>query len=186
MAGTRQPTAVVVAKGKKHLSAAEKAERLRHEVPIVPKKEQKKGVVIRYPERLPERMKPRFREYALQLIALGIYMNEKGSGDADALRDYMLHQQSYLNEIGFKNKALSQISGSLTDEQREEAMAQVSYWSKLIARDYNLAKAAANSIGLTVSARCKLVIPQPDEPEDESIMGGFFGGGTLEKLRAVK
>ena len=186
MAGTRQPTAVVVANGKKHLSAAEKAERLRQEVPLVPKAQKKKPVRICYPDRLPDEMRPAFRAYALQLIALGIYINASGSGDADALRDYMLFQHSYLNELALKNKAIQKVRAAKDEDDKAAAMEDVSAWGKLAQKDFAMAKAAAASIGLTVSARCKLVIPQAEDPDHDADFDSFFGGGNLEKLRAVR
>ena len=66
MAGKRQPTDVVIANGRKHLSKAEEAERRAGEVKVSPAKTAKP------PKWLPETLKKDFRAIGKRLIASGL------------------------------------------------------------------------------------------------------------------
>ena len=67
MAGKRQPTDVVIANGRKHLSKTEEAERRASEVKVSPAKTAKP------PKWLPETLKKDFRAIGKRLIASGLY-----------------------------------------------------------------------------------------------------------------
>ena len=84
MAGTRQPTDVVVANGRKHLSRAEEAERRACEV------QAPKPKTIKAPKWVPEQLKKEFRTLGKQLLLCGLYTDL----DADTLGRYLVaHHQ---------------------------------------------------------------------------------------------
>jgi hypothetical protein len=80
MAGKRQPTDVVIANGRKHLSKTEEAERRAGEVKVSPAKTAKP------PKWLPETLKKDFRAIGKRLIAAGLYAEL----DADTLGRYLV------------------------------------------------------------------------------------------------
>lgn len=86
MSGRRQPTEVVVANGRKHLTKAEIAERESHEVKLPTAKTAKP------PKWLPEGLKKDFRALGKKLIAAGLYTDL----DADTLGRYLMAQQQWL------------------------------------------------------------------------------------------
>lgn len=138
MPGPRQPTDLIKANGRKHLSKAEEAERRRGEVRVaVPK-------TATPPKWLPEPLKKDFRAIGKKLIQAGIYT----ALDADALARYMVAQHQYLLATNEAEKALAAKNLEIADA-----------WSKVQERYAKQARNHAADLGLTVTARCRLVIP---------------------------
>lgn len=156
MAGARQPTDLVLMKGAKHLTKAEEAERRRHEVSApVPK-------TAKPPKWLPETLKADFRALGKKLIKVKIYSDL----DADALGRYLVAQHQYLMATGEAEKALAK-----KDVETADA------WSRVQERYAKQARNHAGDLGLTVTARCRLVIPDAkpgaaDNPFLHLIEGG--------------
>lgn len=86
MPGLRQPTDVIKANGRKHLSRAEEAERRRREPKV------NKAKTAKPPKWLPEQLKKDFRTLGKRLIAAGIYTDL----DADTLGRYLVAQHQWL------------------------------------------------------------------------------------------
>ena len=82
MPGPRQPTDLLKATGRKHLSRAEEAARRSREARVEPAKTAKP------PKWLPEWMKKDFRTLGKRLIAAGLYTDL----DADVLGRYLMAQ----------------------------------------------------------------------------------------------
>ena len=138
MAGTRQPTDVVIANGRKHLSKAEEAERRSKEISVAPAKTAKP------PKWLPEALKKDFRSIGKQLIRAGIYTDL----DADTLGRYLISHQQWLAATKQTQKYLNAL-----DVENAEA------WSRMQERYFKPARNCANDLGLTVTSRCRLVVP---------------------------
>ena len=147
MAGTRQPTALVVAKGRKHLTKAEIAEREASEVKLPPAQR------IKAPKWVPEALKKDFKEYARALADAGLYADL----DADTLGRYLIAHQEWLAATSEAQKALQRKDIELADA-----------WSKLQERYFKQARNCANDMGLTITSRCRLVMPQPQEKEEDN------------------
>ena len=98
MAGKRQPTDVVIANGRKHLSKTEEAERRAGEVKVSPAKTAKP------PKWLPEALRKDFRAIGKRLIVSGLYTDL----DADTLGRYLVAQHQWLIATGEAEKALAQ------------------------------------------------------------------------------
>ena len=165
MAGTRQPTDVVIANGRKHLSKAEEAERRSKEISVAPAKTAKP------PKWLPEALKKDFRSIGKQLIRAGIYTDL----DADTLGRYLISHQQWLAATKQTQKYLNAL-----DVENAEA------WSRMQERYFKQARNCANAMGLTVTSRCRLVVPgsgtgsQPTEdanPFLQLIQGGRASNG---------
>lgn len=148
MPGTRQPTALVLAKGKKHLTKKEIAERESAEVqPQKPKS-------VKIPKWVPEDQKSTFRKIAKALIALNIYSDL----DADTLGRYLIAQQCYLQAAAVAIDAMNRLSTK-----------QAAEWSAIQDRYFKEARNCASDLGLTITSRCRLVIPdgmKEKEPEN--------------------
>lgn len=142
MAGPREPINLIIAKGKKHLTKDEIERRKREEIqaPV--------GDVVP-PDYLPDKLKSEFKEIADKLIQINI-MTEL---DVDTLARYLLARQSYL---ALTNKYMKALSGDLKQATKLASMQD---------KAYKQCHLAARELGLTISSRCKLVVPQP--PEDE-------------------
>ncbi len=130
---------MIKANGRKHLSKAEEAERRARE----PKVE--KAKTAKPPKWLPEQLKKEFRALGKQLIAAGIYTGL----DADTLGRYLVAQHQWIIATGEAEQALAQ-----RDQEQADA------WGRVQDRYFKQARNCANDMGLTVTSRCRLVVPE--------------------------
>lgn len=158
MAGKRQPTDVVIANGRKHLSRAEEAERRAGEVKVSPAKTAKP------PKWLLEELKPDFRRLGKRLIAAGLYTEL----DTDTLGRYLVAQHQWELATDEVEKALAEID----PEEAED-------WSRIQDRYFKQTRACANDMGLTMTSRCRLVVPDTGKQatEDSNPMLELIRGG---------
>lgn len=157
MAGKRQPTDVVIANGRKHLSKTEEAERRAGEVKVSPAKTAKP------PKWLPEKLRKDFRAVGKRLIAAGLYTDL----DADTLARYLIAQSEYLMATSHVHKAY-----------QERDPEEVEDWSRIQDRHFKQARNCANDLGLTVTSRCRLVVPESrQETEDSNPLLQLIQGG---------
>ena len=163
MGGPRQRTDVVKAKGKKHLSRAEEAERMAREVTLpTPDK-------LTVPGWLPEYLKPEFRQLAKLLVKSKMGVAQL---DADTIGRYLVAQRQY-------TAASIKTQEYLDQEDAENAAA----WSRLQEKYFAQARSCANDMGMTITSRCKLVLPEGVKPEAEQnpfltlIQGGKAANG---------
>lgn len=156
MAGPRLPTDVVVARGKKHLSRAEEAERRGRELKLA------KPKTAKPPKWLAEEQKKDFRALGKRLIAAGIYSDL----DADSLGRYLTAQRQW-------ELATEMAQAALEAGDQEDADA----WSRVQDRYFKQARACAGDLGLTVTSRCRLVVPEADEPAVDNAFLRLIQGG---------
>ena len=141
MAGARQPIELVLAKGRKNLTKAEIEQRRSQELKVDFKD-------VSPPEYLPAKLKKDFEEIAAKLLAIGI-MTEL---DEDCLARYLIAQSNYLNYTKLLAKAMrTEDMDAIIKAQRAQDVA------------FKQCQSAANALGLTISSRCKLVVPQAAE-----------------------
>ena len=144
MAGPRQPIELVIANGNKHLTKAEIEHR---------KSTEFKAPVgdVSAPDYLPEKLKIEFNDIAAKLIKIDI-MTEL---DVDLLARYLLSKQSYLVLTNKYNKAIIK-----DDINRVDKIATMQD------KAFKQCQSAARELGLTISSRCKLVVPKKEEPKE--------------------
>ena len=123
MPGKRQPTDVVVANGRKHLSRSEEAERRAGEVRVKPPK------TAKAPKWLPEGLRKDFRALGKRLIATQETEAALRKRDSEAAED----------------------------------------WGRIQERYFKQARNCANDMGLTVTSRCRLVVPTAPEQRPEDV-----------------
>lgn len=167
MAGRRQPIALVEAKGKKHLTKAEIEERRRTEIHAPSDK-------VTAPSYLTAAQKKAFRKTVKELRAIDLISNL----DVDALARLIIAQDKYkevtqeiekqplmievLHDTGKKDE-----SGEPIMEAREIVNGQVERLALLQDRYFRQCRQGAADFGLTVSSRCRLVVPKAQEaPKD--------------------
>lgn len=147
MAGQRLPIEVVQARGSKHLTKAEIQERQEREIkPITD--------VIIAPDYLTKKQKDIFYKLASQLEKLKIM----GETDVDALARYIVANDSYVHAT----KQLRKMDVK-NDPTKYES------WSKIQERNFKMVRSSANDLGLSISSRCKLVVPganKEDTPKE--------------------
>lgn len=165
MAGPRQPIELVIANGKKNLTKKEIHDRLNSEV-----KPCTDDIVA--PSYLTATQKKQFYKIAGQLEKLGIM----GETDVETLARYITAQGLYEQAV----KDLRAIH-----KQRPKDAEQLPHWAdmldsldKRIDRYFKQATAAASKLGLTISDRCKLVVPVKDEAPKANKFSKFEGAGS--------
>jgi P27 family predicted phage terminase small subunit len=165
MAGPRKPILLNLATGGKNWTKAEIEERLRSEVQPVTD-----GIAA--PPYLTAKQKKQFDTIADQLQRIGIM----GETDCDTLARYITAQGLYEQAV----KDLRQIQ---KDRPKEATPEQLASWALLLDtldkrqdRYFKQAQTAAASLGLTISSRCKLVVPATEEAPKENKFSKFGRG----------
>ena len=133
----RQPVDMVIAKGRKHFTKQDIEERRAQEIDV-PYKD------IEAPLYLTGTLVDEFYDIAYKLLDIGV-MTEL---DEDSLARYLISKQHYLKYSNLVTKALQR-------GEVEETAKLVTAQDKL----YKQVRIAAADLGLTITSRCKLVLP---------------------------
>jgi P27 family predicted phage terminase small subunit len=148
MAGRpKEPIDLLLSKGKSHLTKKEIADRKEEEIKV-PFKD------VEPPEYLTSDQKKKFTDIADKLLAIGI-MTEL---DVDCLAMYVLSHSLYLSYTDIMMDCIrnDDING-LKDIQTMQDKA------------FRQAQTSARDLGLTITSRCKLVVPPPQEDDDDEL-----------------
>lgn len=150
MARPREPIDLVIAKGKKHLTKAEIEARRSQEIDVP-------FTEIHPPDYLSDEQKEKFREIAKKLLAIGIYTEL----DEDNLARYIISQDLYINYTQAINDLIEE--GNLVLLKEIQSMQD---------KAYRQAQMCARDLGLTISSRCKLVVPkiEEDKPKENKFL----------------
>lgn len=169
MARPKEPVNLLIAKGKKHLSQAEITQRQAAEV-------QPCTDEIRPPGYLTAKQKKRFHELAEQLMKLKIL----GETDVETLARYITAEDLYQQAVKDIRSAQKYRPASDSLEEMTLWAAMMDKFDKRQERYFKQAQTAAASLGLTISSRCRLVIPGQKETPKENKFSKFIktaGGG---------
>jgi len=140
---SRLPIEVVQARGAKHLTKAEIAERQACEIkPIADD--------IIAPDYLTKKQKETFYKLSSQLEKLKIM----GETDVDALARYITANDSYVHA-----------TKQLRKKDVKNDPVKYESWSRAQERTFKMVRSSANDLGLSISSRCKLVVPTPATEE---------------------
>ena len=148
MPGPRQKLAVLEGNGRKHLSKAEKAQRAAQEVELP------KPKTMRLPKWLPEAHRKEFRALAKELLAADMGAAQL---DRDTLGRYVVAQAQYAQACRMAEEALAAQSPALAET-----------WVKLQDTCFKQARACANDLGMTITSRCRLVLPEGARPKEKN------------------
>ena len=150
MARPRQPVDLLLVKGKKHLTKAEIEERKSMEVKA-------KADNVKAPAYLPADLKKEFNKIAKELLQIEIMSNL----DVDSLARFIIARKLY---IELSTKLLNNPEILLEDDKI------LNQQDKL----FKQCRSAATDLGLTISSRCKLVIPKKEENKVENKFAKFM------------
>ena len=152
MARPREPISLIEAKGKKHLTKAEIEGRKQTEV-------QTENDKITAPSYLNTLQKREFKKISDELIRIKIMSNF----DCDALARYIKARDKYIK-----------YSNMLEDMPEDLSMIMViEKLDNMQDKAFKQCNAAARELGLTISSRCKLVVPKTEEKKPESKFAKF-------------
>lgn len=146
MAGQRQPIELVLAKGNKHLTKAEIEARRNSEIGPL-------SGDMDPPAYLTKKQKAEFKTIAGQLQELKIM----GETDVDALARYIVANTFYINAVK-----------KLRSKEVRDDPELFGSWLKIQEKMFNQCRASANDLGLSISSRCKLVVPATDKPPEKT------------------
>jgi P27 family predicted phage terminase small subunit len=145
MARPREPINLLEAKGRKHLTKAEIEKRRESEVKA-PADE------IEAPSYLTAELKDEFDKIAKQLVNIGIMTNL----DVDALARFIIARAMY---ISLSMQIIKQPAVLMSDKYPQIAINQD--------KAFKQCSISARDLGLTISSRCKLVIPKSENEKDD-------------------
>lgn len=154
MSGQKQPVDLVLANGKKHLTKEEIEQRKSQEV-----KADSDNIVA--PSYLTKKQSEKFNYYVEELLKVKIIANL----DAETLA------RQVATEFQFEAVAKKLRQTNILDSDYEKLL--VAY-DKL----FKMCRQGASDLGLTVSSRCKLVIPKPPEKQKNKFEKYKAGGNT--------
>ena len=141
MGGQRLPLEIVQARGSKHLTKAEIKERQEREIkPIMDN--------IVAPTYLTKKQREEFYKIADQLKKLKIM----GETDVDALARYIISKDLYVK-----------LSKQLTKTDVLSDPIALDKYLKNQDRLFKQCRSSANDLGLSISSRCKLVVPEANK-----------------------
>ena len=150
MAKQKLPIEVIKARGRKHLTKSEIAEREAGQIKANFDK-------IRAPSYLTKEQKKEFKNISNELKKLGILSNL----DCDSLARFLQHQSQWIEITEQLRKTQMMIK-----EVREVLNLEGEITFKLMRKQekqFALCRLGASDFGLTITSRCKLVIPKTEE-----------------------
>lgn len=168
MAGQRQPIELVIANGKKNLTKQEIHDRLNSEVKPCTDE-------IAAPSYLTAAQKKTFNKIAAQLKKLNIM----GETDCETLARYVTAQSLY-------EQAVKDLRALHKERPKNADAAQLVVWAEMldrldkrVDRYFKQATAAASKLGLSITDRCKLVVPSaPEKPKANKFSVFDKGAGS--------
>lgn len=154
MSRPRKSVAALKATGSRHYTKEQLDEREAREVKAPP------ATCLNPPAYLPATLAEKFRKLAPILMRMGTLSEV----DGDCLARYLIAESNYLRVTNRLTSALN--TGNLQDADK---------WSAMQDRFFKQCRAAGSDLGLTVSGRCRLVLPEGYTVEVEDGEGDLFG-----------
>ena len=163
MAGRpREPINLIMAKGKKHLTKAEIENRKKTEITT-------DHTNVKPPDYLNKEEVKEFYKISKILLDIGIITEL----DEDCLAHYLVSNSSYIKYT----KKIRVLEDELLEAKRTDKKAklksEIDLYLTYQARALKQCRACANDMGLSISSRAKLVMPQPKEEKKENKFAKF-------------
>ena len=166
MGRNKEPIRLIQAKSRKHLTKSEISQREKSELPIIAEN-------IRPPDFLNDSEKAKFNEIADILQQLDIMSDL----DCDVLGRYIKSQSDWEKYSVFVNDTQSLLQAAFYDRDYESILNCTNLLSKyetLRAKAFSQCQTCASSLGLTITSRCKIVMPQKTESPKENKFNEFI------------
>ncbi len=157
MGRNKQPVALIAAKGKTHLTKEEIKRRMTEEVQPV-------NADVVPPSYLSKKQTNEFNEIARMLKALNV-LNET---DVDAVARYVLARELYIN-----------LTKQLSKKEVLNDPYLLDRYIKNQDKAFKQCRAAAGDLGLTITSRAKLVVPESAKPVPKENKFARFNKGAV-------
>ncbi|SFJ33387.1 phage terminase, small subunit, putative, P27 family [Terrisporobacter glycolicus] len=150
----REPINLIKAKGKKHLTKDEVEKREAEEIKV-------NLTEIKAPTYLNAAEKKTFTEISNKLLTVGIFTEL----DEDCLARYIIARRLYISYT----KMLTELIKKRSKSEMEIYLDDINKVQNMQDKSFKQCQSSARDLGLTISSRCKLIIPQKevDDPDDE-------------------
>lgn len=158
----REPINLIIAKGKKHLTKKEIEDRQNSEIKV-------NYIDVRLPEYLSEAQKQEFMRISEILLDIGI-MSEL---DEDCLAHYLIANTNYIAYTKKLEELNIKLLRARKTQTKRQYMSEIDTYLIYQDRALKQCRACANDLGLTISSRCKLVMPPPKDPPKENKFAKF-------------
>lgn len=163
MAGRpREPINLIIAKGKKHLTKAEIEERQGTEITT-------DHTNVKPPEYLNEEEKNEFYRISKILLDIGIITEL----DEDSLAHYLISNTSYIKYTKKIRELENLLLEAKRSDKKNKIKSEIDLYLTYQARALKQCRVCANDMGLSISSRAKLVMPNPKEPPKENKFAKF-------------
>lgn len=163
MAGRpKEPINLIIAKGNKHLSKQEIEERRNTEIQV-------NYTDIKVPDYLDEKEKDEFDKIARILLEIGI-MTEL---DEDCLAHYLIANTNYKKYTKKIRDLEKKIGESKSKDEKKEVLEDIDLYLIYQDRALKQCRGCASDLGLSISSRCKLVMPPSKDPPKENKFSKF-------------
>lgn len=143
----KKPVAVLKAEGSRHYTKAELEEREAREVKA-PETD-----TVKVPKYITGSVRKEFNRLAPALVKMGLL----SSVDGDVLGQYLIAKQQYVS-------ATEQVTRALQDADLDDAKE----WSAIQDRFFKQCRRCAQELGLTVTARASIILPQTADTDSIS------------------
>lgn len=164
MAGRpKEPIDLIIAKGKKHLTKEEIENRKNTELKI-------NHTNVNPPDYLSEKEKVEFNNISNILLEIGI-MTEL---DEECLAHYLIANTSYIKYTKELRKLENKLLKTKDEEKKKEILGFIDLYLKYQDRALKQCRDCANDMGLSITSRCKLVMPPSKDPPKENKFSKFL------------
>lgn len=158
----KQPINLIMAKGKKHLTKAEIEERQKTEIHT-------DHINVTAPEYLTDEQKKDFYRIAKILLDIGIITEL----DEDCLAHYLISNSNYVSYTKKLNELNGKLARARKTEKKKDYMSKIDLYLTYQDRALKQCRACANDLGLSISSRARLVMPEAKEPPKENKFNKF-------------
>lgn len=155
MARPRKPVDLLEYEGKSHRTKKELDQRRKTELKV-------DLTDVKPPGYLTAAQKREFNEIADKLLSLDIFTEL----DEDTLARYLIAKSQYLK----LNKMLNKLMKNDTFFEKLDEATKVSMMQD---KAFKQCRNCAGDLGLTITSRCKLVIPKVEEPKENKFLARF-------------
>lgn len=170
MGRNKEPIQLLQAKNRKHLTKSEISQRETTELPVIAEN-------IRAPDFLNDAEKVKFYQIAAILQKLNIMSDL----DCDVLGRYIKSQSDWETYSEFIDKAQGLLQEAFDDDDYvniENYTSILSKYEGLRTKAFSQCQTCASSLGLTITSRCKIVLPPQEEVPRENKFGKFKKEGA--------
>lgn len=169
MGRNREPIKLIEAKGRAHLGKAEIERREKTEVPII-------SDDIKAPDFLAPEEEKKFYQIADKLKQIGIMSDL----DCDVLGRYVKASGDWLAYSQLVRKTQAKLQSALSADEDDDIFTYTELLGKyetLKTKAFNQCHTCASALGMTITSRCKIVVPELPEEKPPNKFLKFGAGG---------